>query len=362
MKRIGNLYDEISSPENIRAAILKASRGKRNRVQVRAVLNNLDFYTMELARALQTETVELHPYTHDIRVEGSRQKRREIHKPRFWPDQCVHWAIYNVLGTHIYKGFYSVTCGSVPGRGVHYGKRFVEKWIRTDRKNTKYYLKMDVHHFYPSVPNEKLKEALRRKFKDKRLLALLDRVIDMDQGLSIGVLLSQPLANFYLTPLDFYIKQELGAAHYIRYMDDMVVFGRNKKALHKMRVKIAAWLEDHGLEMKANWQICKEDTEPLDFMGFRFYRNRTTLRRSIMLRITRRVRRVDRKGKWATPHDAAAVLSYMGWIYASDTHQMFLVWIKPHLHIQRMKSIVRRAQNEKVFKHKYRKTPGVGHC
>lgn len=353
MKRIGNLYDAISTSENIRDAILKASRGKRDRQAVRAVLEDLDNKAQELAEAFRTETVQLNRYTADVRTEGSRNKRRIIHKPRFWPDQCVHWAIYNVMGHYMYSGFYSLSCGSVPGRGAHYGKRYVEKWIRTDRKNTRYYLKMDVHHFYPSIPNERLKTALRRKFKDKRMLSLLDRIIDMDEGLPIGMLLSQCLANYYLAPLDFYIKQQLGAAYYIRYMDDMVIFGRNKKKLHKMRLLIADWLKTNGLEMKGNWQICKEDAEPLDFMGFRFYRDRTTLRRTIMLRITRRVRRVDKKGTAATPQDAAAVLSYMGWIYASDTHQMFALWVKPHLHIQRMKAIVRRATHDrqKIAKH-----------
>ena len=105
MKRIGNLYDEIASPDNVRAAILKASRGKRDRPQVRAVLDDLENKVLELSHALRTETVELHQYTADQRVEGSRNKKRVIHKPRFWPDQCVHWAIYNVMGAHLYRGF-----------------------------------------------------------------------------------------------------------------------------------------------------------------------------------------------------------------------------------------------------------------
>ena len=105
MKRIGNLYDEIASPDNVRAAILKASKGKRDRPQVRAVLDDLENKVLELSHALRTETVELHQYTADQRVEGSRNKKRIIHKPRFWPDQCVHWAIYNVMGAHLYRGF-----------------------------------------------------------------------------------------------------------------------------------------------------------------------------------------------------------------------------------------------------------------
>ena len=48
MKRIGNLYDEIASPDNVRAAILKASKGKRNRPQVRVVLDDLENKVLEL--------------------------------------------------------------------------------------------------------------------------------------------------------------------------------------------------------------------------------------------------------------------------------------------------------------------------
>lgn len=40
----------------------------------------------------------------------------------------------------INRGAYEFTCGSVKGRGAHYGKRYIERWIRKDRKNTKYVL------------------------------------------------------------------------------------------------------------------------------------------------------------------------------------------------------------------------------
>lgn len=364
MKRTGNLYDQICTEENIRAAILSASKGKREREPVKAVLDDLDNKVTELAAAFRAEAVPLHCYTPAVRTEGSKQKRREIHKPRFYPDQCVHWAIYNVMGPHLYRGFYQLTCGSVPGRGVHYGKLHIEKWIRTDRKNTRYYLKMDVHKFYPSIPNDKLKASLRRKFKDGRLLALLDRIIDQDKGLPIGMLLSQCFANYYLTPLDFYIKQDLRAAHYLRYMDDMVIFGPNKKKLHAMRRQVETWLNAAGLELNGKWQVCKLDKEPLDFMGFRFYRDHTTIRRSIMLRITRRVRRVDRKGKAATAKDAAAVLSYMGWVYATDSHALYVKWVKPYLHTQRLKAIVRRKSRERAAIANARQTAGerAGPC
>ena len=81
MKRIGNLYDEIASPDNVRVEILKASRGKRDRPQVRAVLDDLENKVLELSHALRTETVELHEYTADQRAEGSRNKKSRFNCP-----------------------------------------------------------------------------------------------------------------------------------------------------------------------------------------------------------------------------------------------------------------------------------------
>lgn len=363
MKRIGNLYDAICSYENTRKAILNASKNKRGRAAVKEVLAHLDERAAELSEILRSENVTLHPYKTIYKREGTRGKLREIHKPEFWPDQCIHWAIYNVLGPVLWKGMYPVSCGSVPGRGPHLGKRIIRKWLEKDRKHTKYYLKMDVRHFYPSIDNERMKAALRRKIKDKRLLALLDKIIDMDKGQPIGVLLSQVFANVYLAPLDFYIKQTLGAAHYIRYMDDMVIFASSKRALHKMRVKIAEWLQAEGLSLKGNWQVCRLDKEAPDFMGFRFYRDRVTLRRALMLRITRRTRKTDRKGKDALPKNASAVLSYLGWIKHSNSYHLYCDRIRPYLHIQRLKNIVRKEQKKNAGTEipKHRKTGGMGH-
>ena len=47
-------------------------------------------------------------------------------------------------------------------------------------------------------------------------------------GIPIGSLISQMHANFYLDPPDKFIKHELKAKCYLRYMDDMCVVSENK--------------------------------------------------------------------------------------------------------------------------------------
>ena len=81
------------------------------------------------------------------------------------------------------------------------------------------------------------------------------------------------------------------------------------RKLNRIRKQIAEKLDENGLHMKDNWQVCRLDAEPLDFMGFRFFRDKTTLRRSIMLRITRKIKAVYKKGRAASYADACAVIS-----------------------------------------------------
>ena len=177
---------------------------------------------------------------------------------------------------------------------------------------------------------------------------LLFRIIDVTEvGIPLGFYTSQWLSNWYLQGLDHFIKEQLCAVHYMRYMDDMVVFGSNKRVLHRMRQAISDYLEmELGLELKANWQVFRfsygnNQGRDLDFMGFRFYRNRTILRKSIMYKATRKARKISKKEK-ATILDARQMLSYLGWIDCTDTYLMYQKWIKPCVSFQQLKRKVSR--------------------
>jgi hypothetical protein len=75
---------------------------------------------------------------------------------------------------------------------------------------------------------------LRRLFKDERLLSLLDRIVfsfqpDAGHGLPIGSLTSQHFANFYLGWFDRFVKEKLRVKGFVRYMDDMIVWGQSAR-------------------------------------------------------------------------------------------------------------------------------------
>ena len=95
-----------------------------------------------------------------------------------------------------------------------------------------YWLKLDIRHFFESAKHQVLKDILRSWVEDERVYALAEQVIDhgapgspVRRGLPIGNLTSQYFANVYLTPLDHFLETNPRLTGYLRYMDDLVLFG-----------------------------------------------------------------------------------------------------------------------------------------
>lgn len=341
MKREGNIYSKIIEKGNIKQAILNASKGKKYRKSVKNVIVNIDYYTEYIRKLLEHKKYVPSPYIVMRIRDGTRKKERIIYKPRFFPDQCIHWALMQQIEPTLMRGMYEFCCASVRDRGIHYASKHIKKILVRDRKNTKYCLKLDVKKFYPSIDKEILKQKLMRIIKDRDTLDLLDKIIDSNEnGVPIGNYTSQWFANFYLQSLDHYIKEELKVKYYLRYMDDMILFHRNKKELHKCKNLIEQYLKEEGLRLKENWQLFKTDSRPLDFIGYRFYRGYTTLRASNFLRVKRRIKKVYKKQK-LNYTDATAMISYYGWLKHCDAYKFKEKYFKPYINIGKCKGVVK---------------------
>lgn len=340
MKRKGNIYKNIVEKENIKFAILNAARRKMKRNNVQKVMNNIDKYVDNIQNMLINKSYTPSPYQEVKIQDGVRKKERIIFKPCFYPDQIVHWSLMLQIEEILKKGLYDYCCASIRGRGLLYGVKYIRKIIVRDRKNTKYCLKLDIKKFYPSINKEILKKKFRKVIKCGDTLDLIDLIIDSSKsGVPIGNYTSQWFANFYLQDLDHYIKEKLKVPYYIRYMDDMVLFHRNKKELHKIRIAIQDFLNKEDLKLKENWQLFKLDSRPLDFLGYRFYRGYTTLRRANFLRIKRRVKRVFKKQK-INYEDASAIISYCGWLKHCNSYNYRQKYIRPYISIKKCKEVV----------------------
>lgn len=277
MKRLGFLYEKICDIDNVYKAIDKVTEGRRNHKACKRILDNKEFYANLLQDRLLNETYKLGSSGHFM-LTSKEGKVRKITVPRLFPDQVVHWSVCLVLKDLFSKGMYSHCIGSVEGRGGMAGKKYIDHIYATDKK-IKYCMKLDIKQFYPSVKHDKLKSLFRKKIKDNQALRLLDAIVDSggDEGLPIGFYTSQWFANFYLEELDHFIKEKLRIRHYVRYVDDMVMFDTNKRKLRKAKLAIDEFfiVNDYGLTIKENWQVWRLHSRPLDFLGYKFYKTKT---------------------------------------------------------------------------------------
>lgn len=306
MKRIGNLYESIYSIHNLDLADYLASKGKDKQYGVILHRQDRDMNLLRLQNLLIDRTYKTSKYTV---FKVHEPKEREVYRLPYFPDRIAHHAIMNVLEPIFKSVFTADTYSCIKGKGIHAAVRSMKAALK-DRDNTIYCLKMDIRKFYPSVDHDVLKHLLRRKFKDRDLLYLLDDIIDSAPGLPIGNYLSQYLANFYLTYFDHWIKEAKGVSYYFRYADDMVVLSSSKPYLHSLLNDIKQYLKNFlKLEVKGNYQVFPVADRSIDFVGYRFYHTHTMLRKTIKKSFARAVSK--HKGM-------ATIAAYKGWAKHAD--------------------------------------------
>lgn len=290
--------------------------------------------------------------------DGIKLKRRLIVKPDFIYEQILHHALVQVLKPIFMKSMYVWSCGSLPKRGGLYGKRYLAKFIKRHPSKIKYCFKADIKQFFQSVDTEIVKQKLARQIKDKRFLQVMFMVLDSNiavyegediyMGLPIGWYIAQWLANWILTPMDYKIKQKLKIKCYERYVDDLTLLNQNKKILHNARLEIQKSLQELRLKLKENYQVFrfsyiakdgKEKGRCIDFMGYKFYRNRTVLRKAIILKATRKATKISKLEKlnW---YECSQMISYLGWFKHANVYSVYAKYIQPKVNIGECKKVI----------------------
>lgn len=272
--------------ENLRLADERARRGKRNSYGVRLHDMNREENLRRLHGMLLAGEYRTSEYTTFIIHEP---KERVIYRLPYFPDRIVHHAIMNVLEGVWTRIFTADTYSCIRGRGIHAAVAKLRRALDTDRHNCRYCLKMDIRKFYPSISHGVLKRIIRKKIKDKRLLALLDGLIDSTEGVPIGNHPSAFFANLVLAYFDHTVKEVWGVCHYWRYSDDMVVLDGDKGRLQRLRRVMEAYLLDElCLEVKENVQVFpvaemfgSRYGRGIDFLGYVFFFEETRLRKRI---------------------------------------------------------------------------------
>lgn len=367
MKRIGYLYEKITSVNNCYWAIVEAAQSKKDRAHVQRILDDIDYYAADLSMRLTVHNFTS-PYMTRTIQDGLSGKERVLDIPAFYPDLCAQHAIERVLRNIILSSSYYWSCANIPDRGIDRAARGVERATKHDTKHAKYCVKMDIHKFYPSIPPDKLKARLREKIKDTRALAIIDAEIDShSKGLPIGNFTSPWFAEFYLQPLDMFIKQTLKIKYYIRYADDMVLIGNNKRKLHKAMRAIIFFVRNRlGLEIKSNYQLFliqrdgSKRGRKIDFVGRCFGIGFTTIRKRRALALMRQSRHIQKLQREDLPISykmAAGFMSRSACYKHTDSYLMKQKYYET-VNIKQLKEVIRNESKRQRIA-KYNRDNGI---
>ncbi len=290
MKRIGNLIEPIADYENLRLAFAKACRGKRHMPVVRRFSNELDRNLTKLRMELLTNTV-VPGRAHQFVVHDP--KTRIITAPCF-RDRVLHHAVMNVCESIFERRLIEDTFACRKKRGRIVALKRAQEFSRRFPA----YLKLDVQKYFDSISHSVLEGQLRRVIKDPIVLELFGRIShsfrgNQGLGIPIGSLISQHLANLYLDPMDRFIKEELRIKGYVRYMDDMLLWGDStremviieKRCLHFAKEKLA-------LSLKPQPQI-NRTSQGIGFLGCRVFSDHLRLNRTSKIRLRRKIARLE---------------------------------------------------------------------
>lgn len=362
------LWSRCTRMETILKAWKKLRKGKTKRPEVIFIEDDFYFYAHLMQEMLLNTRpggdpeLAYHPTKLEPKIIFEHGKFRTIYCPPIW-DQWVHHIVLVVLGPIIEKHSYKYSCGSMPGRGGLYGKKYLERVIK--KRHFRYFAKLDIRHFFDNTRLEIVIRELNYLINDDWFIYLI-KVIFMwfPKGLPLGFYISQWLANYVLCRMDWLVKRYNNVC-YIRYVDDMVIGDDNKKKLHRTIRRIARILGKMKLRLKTNYQVCKfkykrkyyiskksqkYSGRSIDFMGYLFSHQNVTLRRRVLLRGTRMAKRIS-KLIFIAVRQAQGMLSRLGWYKHTDTKHTYKERIQPYVSIKSLKNIVsidskRRNANE----------------
>lgn len=327
-------FEEIFSVTNLLKSTYTCLHGKQNKKPVAVCIYNMSLFITEIQQKLFSGNYKMLPYKVFYIYDP---KFRTISAPTFY-DRVVQMALCtNLVYRLIADKLNPAACACIIGKGTDYARDIVKNYYlkhTPEGLKNKYYLKLDIAKFYDNIAHSLVlnatKEILKdhpesleiiktilssynkekqiteeNKFREKKKLPktdsttfLLDSISLREKGLPLGNQVSQLLANLILTPLDNFIKQTLRVKHYVRYMDDLLIFGETKNKLKSHLKQLNAFIKTLYLSFNEKTRLAPM-ANGISYLGYTYFIDRRKsdnkeifkikLRRSTVLRAQKKI-------------------------------------------------------------------------
>jgi RNA-directed DNA polymerase len=222
-------------------------------------------------------------------------------------DRWVQQAVLQVLSPHWEPTFHASSHGFRPGRSCHTAIAEAKKYLE---EGYEWVIDLDLEKFFDRVHHQRLIARLETKIGDRRLIALIHRmlkakvvmpdgvVVHTDEGVPQGGPLSPLLSNIVLDELDHELARR--GHRFVRYADDANIYVRSERAGLRVMASVVRFIEQQ-LRLKVNQtKSAVARPEERHFVGFSLQPNRETGTIEVVLS-KRSKERIDAKIRELTP-------------------------------------------------------------
>ncbi len=329
----------------------KCRRNKRSSINALRFEINAESNIIKLEQQLNKKTYRP---SRCILFTAQKPKVREIFASDF-KDRVIHHVLIEHL-TSIWERIFifdSYACRY--GKGTHKAVVRLQSAMRCISKNGNiraYYLQLDVKDFFISIDKKILFDLVAPKIKDANIRWLAEITIFSDptknylqcgdpkihsqippnktifgknneRGLPIGNLTSQYFANIYLNELDQFVKHELKAKHYFRYVDDFVILGTDPNQLKEFQDKIETFLKDKlKLQLHPKRRKLLPIAAGIDFLGYIVRYDYILVRRRVINNMRTKIKQFNKSTTEENCDIQATIASYMGHFKWANSYRL----------------------------------------
>ena len=344
MKRRGYISPLIETQRNFELAFYGYSESKHSRITVRKFESNLPSHIDRLLYAYQNELW----HTSEYKIQEIQERKKRVLGKLPVEDHVMQWAACMHIEPLLCNTFIRRSCACVKKRGTHDFVNLLRSALQ-DHESTYYYVQLDAHHYFQHIRHDLMRDTIRRKIKDAKLLRFLDEIVESyHQGLPLGIKISQILANFFLYRFDydvgavFHIKDDpdkmeywcsryitdsfvtcrtraqadeldKGVAylaekfrgyvdaglsiHYSRFADNIIILHKDKTFLHLVtQMAIMVLARDYCIDVNKDWNVRPVYAGGIDVCGYVSYHTHRRLRKRNKVELCRDVAKWRKKG------------------------------------------------------------------
>ena len=268
-----NSLENVISFEALYDSMHKCKKGVLWKDSVASFYMNGIERTMKLSDELHSGTYKARK---PVRFTITSPKPREIasitFRDRVYQRSLNDNAVYPTMSKSFIYDNFACQKGKGTDAARNRLKEFLHRYYRKHGHDG-YVAQFDIHGYYPNMSHAVTEDLFQEKLPTEvfsMVKTILNEQYEGDTGYNPGSQLIQIAGISVLDRFDHFVKEQLHAKLYIRYMDDFLIISDDKEYLETCKELMEAQLASIGFELNQKKTRIYPLKDGIDFLGFKF--------------------------------------------------------------------------------------------